>query len=82
MKNTRPRILYLLRILMQYTDENHSLTTGQIIEKLKEEYGIPTHRTTLPGDFKALEEYGIDIICERSSQNRYFIGAVIWILLN
>ena len=75
MENTKPRILYLLRILMQYTDEDHSLTTGQIIEKLQEEYGIPAHRTTLPGDFKILEEYGIDIICERSSQNRYFIGS-------
>jgi len=74
MEKNKPRILYLLRILLQYTDETHPLTTNQIIEKLKSEYGIEAYRTTLPGDFRALEEFGVDIICERSVQNRYFIG--------
>lgn len=31
---SKPRILYLLRILEQYTDEEHPLTTKQLIEML------------------------------------------------
>lgn len=60
---------------MRYTDEKHPLTTNQIIDMLKNEYGISAYRTTLARDFKDLEEFGIDIICERSVQNRYFIGS-------
>lgn len=41
----KPRILYLLRILEQYTDEEHPLTTKQLIEMLNEKYGISTYRT-------------------------------------
>ncbi len=31
---TKPGILYLMRILEQYTDEEHPLTTKQLIELL------------------------------------------------
>lgn len=75
MENNKPRILYLLHILMKYTDEKHPLTTNQIIEMLKNDYDISAYRTTLARDFKDLEEFGIDIICERSVQNKYFIGS-------
>ena len=36
---TKPRILYLLKILLQYTDEDHMLTTNQLIEMLKKNTG-------------------------------------------
>ena len=51
---TKPRILYLMRILEQYTDEEHPLTTKQLIDKLQDEYGISAHRTTLTKDIAAL----------------------------
>lgn len=51
------------------------LLLGRSLKNSKKNTEYLPHRTTLPGDFKALEEYGIDIICERSSQNRYFIGS-------
>ena len=72
---TKPRILYLLRILEQYTDEDHPLTTNQLIEKLKEDYGISAHRTTLSKDIAALQEFGIDVITVHSTQCKYFIGS-------
>ena len=54
---TKPRILYLMRILEQYTDEEHPLTTKQLIEKLQDDYGISAHRTTLTKDIAALQEF-------------------------
>lgn len=35
----KPRILYLLKILQERTDDEHPLSTNQIIEILDKEYG-------------------------------------------
>ena len=43
----KPRILYLLKILLERTDEEHPLSTTQLIGILNEEYGISAHRTTI-----------------------------------
>ena len=71
----KPRILYLLRILEQYTDEEHPLTTKQLIEMLNEKYGISTYRTTIAKDVVALQEFGVDIVVVHSTQCKYFIGS-------
>ena len=44
------RILYLLKILEQRTDEEHPLSTNGLIEILKDEYNISTYRTTVSKD--------------------------------
>lgn len=69
------RPLYILRVLEEYTDENHQLTTNEIVEILKNKYNLSTHRTTIPADIKLLVEYGYDIITVKSSQNKYYIGS-------
>lgn len=71
---TKPRILYLLKILQERTDEEHPLSTNQLIEILDKEYGISTYRTTLSKDIAALQQFGIDVIAIRSTQTKYFIG--------
>lgn len=59
----------------QYTDEEHPLTTKQLIDKLQDEYGISAHRTTLTKDIAALQEFGVDIVTVHSTQSKYFIGS-------
>ena len=59
----------------EYTDENHQLTTAEIVNILEEKYNLTTHRTTIPTDIKILCDYGIDIITVKSSQNKYYIGS-------
>lgn len=71
---SKPRILYLLKILEEQTDEEHPLTTNQLIEILDNEYGIPVYRTTLSKDIAALQKYGIDIVTIHSTQCKYFIA--------
>lgn len=72
---TKPRILYLLKILNQYSDEDHPLSTNQLIDILKDDYGIAAHRTTISKDIAALQEFGIDIVIIHSTQSKYFIGS-------
>ncbi|MGN1194291.1 MAG: helix-turn-helix transcriptional regulator [Acutalibacteraceae bacterium] len=69
------RPLYMLKILERYTDENHQLTTNEIVELLKENYDITTHRTTISADINLLVGFGIDVITVKSSQNKYYIGS-------
>lgn len=51
---TKPRILYLQKILLERTDEENPLSTTQLINMLNDEYGISAHRTTVTKDIAAL----------------------------
>lgn len=65
------RPLYLLRILKERTDEDHSLSTAQLCRMLKDDYGIETFRTTIKGDIEVLQQAGFSIQATRSTQNLY-----------
>ena len=70
-KDIKIRTLTLAKILFERTDEEHYLTTQQIMDILENEYHIPTHRTTIPADIAVLQEFGMDIQVLRSAQIRY-----------
>lgn len=57
----RLKILYLYKILTEYTDEAHALSMPDIITKL-EFYGITAARKALYEDIEALKLYGLDIV--------------------
>lgn len=67
------RILYVLRCLQEQTDEQHPVSTKQILDYLAAQ-GISANRRTIPSDIEALIEYGIDVVEVKSTQNLYFIG--------
>ena len=69
--NDKLRPLYLARILFEYTDEDHTLTTLQLAHLLEERFGIASHRQTIKSDIALLQQFGFDIKETRSSQNRY-----------
>lgn len=71
--NVKNRTLSILRYLWEYTDENNPATTNDIIEYLAA-FGIVTTRKTVTEDIAELQSIGIDIVCNRSRQNEYFIG--------
>lgn len=68
------RILYLKEILEKYTDDEHPLTTSQIVQLLEEGYSLTVHRTTIPKDIAMLVSYGMDIVTVKSTQTKYFLG--------
>lgn len=67
------RPIYIARILYERTDEDHVLTTNELIEILEKEYKINAHRTTIREDIKVLEQAGLDVKTIKSTQNRYHI---------
>ena len=58
--NQKIKILYLMKILLDRTDEEHGLTLEEISNALLE-YDICAERKTLYDDFEVLRLFGIDI---------------------
>ena len=65
------RPLYLAKILYEQTDEDHYLTTSQLIQMLDEQYGIKSHRQTIKAEIELLKQFGLEIEEVKSTQNRY-----------
>jgi len=65
------RPLYLAKILYEQTDEEHFLTTAQLIQILEERYGINAHRQTIKAEIELLKQFGLEIEEVKSTQNRY-----------
>lgn len=59
--NHKLKIMYLMKILMEKTDETHDVTLSEIAEDLKA-YGITAERKSLYSDIENLRLYGMDIV--------------------
>lgn len=65
------RPLYIATILYEQTDEEHYLTTTQLMNTLETKYGIKSHRLTIKSDIELLQQFGMEIQEVKSTQNRY-----------
>lgn len=70
-KNQKLKMLYLVKIFSEETDDSNFLTMREIIQKLAA-YGVMADRKTLYVDFNELRRYGIDIISEKIGRNYYY----------
>ncbi len=70
----KQKLLYLHKIMLEKTDENHALTINEIIKEL-EAYGISAERKSLYDDLKILEVFGLDICRTKSSTVKYYVGS-------
>lgn len=68
----RIRLVKLLEILKQNTDELNHMTTSAIIKELAKT-GIESTRQTVYNDIKVLNEYGYGIVCVRHTVNEYYL---------
>ena len=59
--NQKLKLLYLVRYLMQFSDEEHPVSTAQIIEELARN-DISAERKSIYDDIEALRNFGVDII--------------------
>ncbi|MCD7828051.1 MAG: WYL domain-containing protein [Clostridiales bacterium] len=59
-ENQKQKILYIKQYLEENTDENHSVTTGDIIEMLSS-HNITAERKSIYSDLEALIDMGMDI---------------------
>ncbi len=72
--DTRLRILYLYQMLLTQTDEEHTLSTKQITDRMMEQHNILVHRTTVPKDIDLLRAAGFEIIGERKRAWEYYLA--------
>lgn len=73
--NGKFRLLYLQKIFLERTDEEHGITMPEIVKAL-EEYGVSAERKSLYGDIQALQEYGMDIVGEQKGRSySYYIAS-------
>ena len=69
--NQKLKLLYLIKIFTEDTDDQHALTLPQIVEKL-DAYGVSAERKTLYQDFELLRDFGFDIIGQQARRNFYY----------
>ena len=69
----KQRLLHLYRYLMENTDEEHQVTTNDLVALLRKE-DANVSRKTVKDDIEVLIEEGTDIVTTKSYYNAYFIG--------
>ena len=73
-QSQKMKLLYLLQILLENTDDEHALTLSELLYKLAKK-GITAERKSIYDDFEALRLFGVDV--ESRKENRttvYFIA--------
>lgn len=66
------RLLYIIDILSRKSDEEHPLSATDIMDYLREDYGIECERKTIYDCIENLNEYGYEIIKSQSPRG-YFM---------
>ena len=73
--NQKLKIMYLLKIFLEETDDRHYLTMNRIIEMLAQ-YGVAAERKSIYDDIEKLRMFGIDIIGEPMDRDYcYYVGS-------
>ncbi len=70
--NQKIKVLYLMKILLERTDDEHGLTLSEISHALSE-YDIEAERKTLYDDLEILRLFGIDIEKRKGKTVRYHV---------
>lgn len=70
--NGKLRPLYVFKLLYELTDEDHPLTTNELIQLLDDRFSIKTQRTRIAQDIAALEDFGFEIGRVRGQSNSYY----------
>ncbi len=73
LSNQKLKLMYLLKILFEKTDTEHSLTVPDLINELKK-YDINAERKSIYNDIDSLKSYGIDIRCKKSKTYSYYVA--------
>lgn len=69
------RLLFLERYLLDHTDDNHSVTTNELI-RVYEENGFNANRDTIRDDVEILNASGVEVLSVRVGRGKgYHVGA-------
>ena len=68
------KLMYLAKILLENTDEEHTITVPDMIKALSG-YGISAERKSIYDDIECLSLYGLDICSRKSRTTDYYIAS-------
>lgn len=68
------KLLYLMKILLEKTDDEHSMTVPEMIEELAK-LGITAERRSIYDDLEYIKLFGLDLCTRKSKTHDYFIGS-------
>ena len=68
------KIMYLAKILMEKTDEEHTITVPEMISELAK-LGISAERKSIYDDLEYLELFGFDICSNKTRTTNYYIAS-------
>lgn len=71
--NQKLKLLYLMKILLENTDEAHPMTMSQILGAL-EAYDISAERKSIYDDLESLRRYGMEIEKTSDRSSGYFVA--------
>lgn len=72
--NQKLKLLHLAKILMENTDENHTMTVPDMISALSS-LGISAERKSIYDDLEQLQLFGIDICFRKSRTTDYYVAS-------
>lgn len=73
-RNQKLKIMYIMKILLEYTDEEHAITLNEIMDRLKA-YDVTAERKSLYSDIENLRTFGLDI--QKYQKDRTFYYHVV-----
>ncbi len=73
-RGQKVKLLYIIKILTEFTDEDHPLSATEICNKLSA-YDVTAERKAIYDDIECLISFGYDIITTRVPKNGYFLAS-------
>ncbi len=73
-RGQKVKLLYIIKILTELTDEEHPLSATDICEKLAG-YDVTAERKAIYDDINCLIDFGYDIVQTRVPKNGYFLAS-------
>ena len=67
------KILYLMKIITEQTDENHIMSANDLAAALAV-YGISAERKSIYSDIEALQTFGMDIVQQKGANAGYYLA--------
>ena len=68
------KILYLAKLMLEQTDETHTLSIPELIDRLAL-CGVTAERKSLYADIEALRQFGFDILTVRTKTTGYYLAS-------
>ncbi len=71
------KTLYLLKMFMEKSDEDHGITINEMIDELAR-YDILAERKSIYDDLEVLQTFGLDLIMKKDKATKYYLASRVF----